>query len=370
MQVFAFYLPQFHPIVENDEWWGKGFTEWTNVAAARPLFRKHAQPRTPADLGFYDLRLPEVMQSQAELAREYGIAAFTCWHYWFCGKRLLERPVNDVLADPKIQFPFNLAWANQLWSRRWLGEKTDVLQPQTYSRADDIVHARWLVHAFADQRYTKVGGRPIFSIYDPTDLPEPARTLDTIRTVASTSGLPDPYLLAINGLNPGADFHSLGFDGVIDFQPQLGALPLALSDGFDKRRLVRNLRRGVMSGRLKIYRDNEARLLMSEGRPDPRAHRSVFVSWDNSPRRGRDAIVVKDWSPSSFATAVCDARLATLAEHAPATQILWINAWNEWAEGNYLEPDKTDGRLKLTTLKNALTKQLNVREGCAESTCT
>src|SRR5258706_12364194 len=152
-RLIAFYLPQFHPIPENDKWWGQGFTEWTNVAQARPLFPGHYQPQMPADLGFYDLRLPETRIAQAELARKYGIEGFCYWHYWFEGNRLLERPFQEVLASGEPDFPFCLAWANETWSRRWLGEERDILQEQTYSTDDEVQHARWLSAAFADSRY-------------------------------------------------------------------------------------------------------------------------------------------------------------------------------------------------------------------------
>src|SRR5690349_15951572 len=160
----AFYLPQFHPIPENDLWWGTGFTEWTNVAGARPLFPGHYQPHVPADLGFYDLRLPETRAAQAALARQYGLSGFCYYHYWFAGRRLLERPVNDILASGQPDFPFCLCWANEAWSRRWLGEARDVLMPQQYSVDDDLQHIRWLARAFADPRYVRVNGRPIFLV--------------------------------------------------------------------------------------------------------------------------------------------------------------------------------------------------------------
>ena len=176
VRLIAFHLPQFHPIPENDLWWGAGFTEWTNVAKARPHFRGHQQPRLPADLGYYDLRLPEARAAQATLARSHGIEGFCYWHYWFHGKRLLERPVNEILTSGEPDFPFCLAWANESWSRTWLGDAFDreILVEQKYSQEDDIEHARWLAEAFADPRYIRVHGRPLLVIYKPKALPDAA----------------------------------------------------------------------------------------------------------------------------------------------------------------------------------------------------
>jgi lipopolysaccharide biosynthesis protein len=185
----AFYLPQYHPIPENDEWWGRGFTEWMNVSRAKPLFDGHYQPHLPAKLGFYDLRVPEVRQAQADLARRHGIEGFCYWHYWFEGKRLLERPFNEVLSSGQPDFPFCLAWANETWSRRWLGEDKDILQEQTYSLEDDLDHITWLMEAFADPRYIRVHGRPLFLIYKPFDLPDPERTTETFRSECVRNGV-------------------------------------------------------------------------------------------------------------------------------------------------------------------------------------
>jgi lipopolysaccharide biosynthesis protein len=182
LRLIAFYLPQYHPIPENDAWWGKGFTEWTNVSKATPLFPGHYQPHLPADLGFYDLRLADARQAQADLAAQHGLDGFCYYHYWFGGKRLLERPFNDVLASGKPKLPFCLCWANESWSRRWLGEAKDVLMRQSYSLDDDVNHARWLIGAFSDFRYIQVEGRPMFLVYRPTDLLDPQRTTDTWRS--------------------------------------------------------------------------------------------------------------------------------------------------------------------------------------------
>ena len=209
-RAIAFYLPQFHPFRENDTWWGKGFTEWTNVSRAKPKFDGHHQPHLPTDLGFYDLRLPESRKDQADLARQYGIEGFCYWHYWFNGKRLLERPFNEVLKSREPDFPFCLAWANETWSRRWLGEPKDILIEQTYSDEDDLQHIRWLIGAFSDDRYIRINGKPVFLIYRPSDLPNPKKTTDLFRLECLKHGINEPFLIGVNGHNVSLDSRKIG----------------------------------------------------------------------------------------------------------------------------------------------------------------
>ena len=194
----AFYLPQFHTIPENDEWWGKGFTEWTNVKKAKPLFDGHDQPKIPFGSEYYDLSDPDVMNKQAQLAKEHGIYGFCFYHYWFKGKRLLEKPVDDLLVSGKPDFPFCLCWANETWSKRWLGEEKDILQKQEYSDEDDVDHVRWLVEVFTDERYIKINERPLFLIYKPKDLPSPEKIISIFKDRCNRSGLNAPYLIGVN----------------------------------------------------------------------------------------------------------------------------------------------------------------------------
>ena len=230
VRLIAFYLPQFHPIPENDAWWGEGFTEWTNVRRALPLFPGHDQPRRPGELGYYDLRDPETRARQAELAREHGIDAFCYYHYWFDSKRLLERPFAEVLASGEPDLPFALCWANEPWSRRWDGSEDQVLQPQTYSRADDIAHIRSLLPALADPRAVTVDGKPLFIVYQGRALPEPEATLDVWREEVVRVGLPGLHLMTVEtGLDAGWDATSVGFDGKVRFQPQFSVLRSAPS---------------------------------------------------------------------------------------------------------------------------------------------
>ena len=309
-RLLAFYLPQFHPIPENDVWWGKGFTEWTNVAKAKPLFPGHYQPHIPAHLGFYDLRVAETREAQARLARAYGIEGFCYWHYWFSSKRLLERPFNDVLASGRPDFPFCLAWANETWSRRWLGEEKEVLIKQTYPPDDDVRHIRWLMKAFADPRYVRVQGRPVFLIYRPGDLPEPARTLDTFRRECRREKMEEPFLIAVNA-HASADPRALGFDDSMDFEPQLGAMPGPLEDG------------------TKIYDYPTGRERM-KARKNPNAEiPCIFVSWDNTARRGENGIVFINSTPAAFEAGLRE--VVERVRHKPHEErLVFVNAWNEW----------------------------------------
>ena len=214
-RVIALYLPQYHPIPENDEWWGRGFTEWTNTAKAKPLFRGHYQPHVPADLGFYDLRLPETRAAQAQLAREYGIEGFCYYHYWFAGRRILERPFDEVLASGQPDFPFCLNWANQTWSGIWHGAPERVLIEQTYPGMDDHCrHFDALLPAFTDQRYVKVEGKPLFVIYHPWELPDSRRVLDLWRELAVKAGLAGLFLVGEH-FEPRWDPRPLGYDAAL-----------------------------------------------------------------------------------------------------------------------------------------------------------
>lgn len=378
-RLVAFYLPQFHPIPENDAWWGKGFTEWFNVARARPLFPGHYQPHIPGDLGFYDLRVPETRAAQADLARQYGIEGFCYWHYWFEGKRLLERPFDKVLASGEPQFPFCLAWANESWSRRWLGEEKQTLQPQTYSPDDDLSHACWLAAAFADPRYLRVDGRPLFLIYRPRDLPNPQATLDQIRNTGIRLGVGEPYLVGIDAHCFGLDLRTLGFDDTLAFEPQLGILTDFMRDGWSLARMTRNhpfwssvlpprdlrahpkralkttLAHGLLdlrAGDLKLYDDAAARRAMCAiPRPFPYIP-SVYVSWDNTPRRGRNGVIIVNTTSGTFGASLAD-KIKQVQSRPPSERLVFINAWNEWAEGNHLEPDLRDGHSFLQAVARA-----------------
>ncbi|MBM3658656.1 MAG: glycosyl hydrolase [Actinobacteria bacterium] len=353
MRALAFVLPQFHPIPENDAWWGPGFTEWRNVVQARPLARWHQQPHLPADLGFYDLRVPEVRQAQADLAHAHGIHGFVYHHYWFMGRRLLERPVDEILASGEPRFPFALSWANEHWSRTWDGAPNEVLMAQDYSPADDVAHIRHLLRYFADERYIRVDGRPLFIVYGASRLPDSRRTTDTWREEASRAGIGDLYLCRWEHDGRG-DPAGLGFDAAIDFQPAYDHLgpPLRRST------VERALRRLHLSPQ--VYRQHRVfdyRTVVDRMLDRPpvgyKRYPSVTPSWDNTPRRHRQGIIVRDSSPAEYERWL-DAVLDTFAPYGNDESFVFLNAWNEWAEGNHLEPCARWGRAYLEATARAL----------------
>jgi hypothetical protein len=339
VRALAFYLPQFHPIPENDLWWGKGFTEWTNTAKARPVFEGHYQPHVPADLGFYDLRVPETRAAQAALARDYGIEGFCYYHYWFGdGRRLLERPFNEVLASGEPDFPFCLCWANHSWTGHWHGGSKELLIEQTYpGEADHRAHFTWLLGAFRDPRYVTVDGRPVFLVFDPVDLPDAAGLCRLWRGLAEAAGLPGLYLLAVRAGVSDRDPHADGFDGAVDMRLPLGA--------YDYMEMIADTR--VVDHRNVASREVDA------PRPGVTHYPCVGPSWDNTPRMGSRGLIYTHSSPELFRDTVSRAA-QRLSSRPPQQQLLFIKAWNEWAEGNHLEPDLRYGHAWLEALRDGM----------------
>ncbi len=266
------------------------------------------------------------------------------------GRRLLERPFDDVLASGEPKLRFCLAWANETWSRRRLGKDTHILMRQTYSADDDLAHVRWLTTVFSDARYLRVRDRPLFLIYRPRDLPEPRRTTDTFRAECVRLGLPDPYLLGVDAHCPGVDCRPLGFDSTVVFEPQLGVLPQFMSDRPSLQKLRRNVALGVRHWRFKLYDYGTARELMVRRQRNFPFHPCVFVGWDDTPRRGGNAIVIINSTPDRFATGLREMTRSIISK-PEQERLLFLNAWNQWAEGNHLEPDQRYGLGYLEAVK-------------------
>ncbi|MEO1002602.1 MAG: glycoside hydrolase family 99-like domain-containing protein [Cyanobacteria bacterium J06638_7] len=355
----AFYLPQYHPIPENDSWWGRGFTEWTNVTAARARFPGHYQPHLPADLGYYDLRLAEARAAQADLARRYGISGFCYYHYWFHGKRLLQRPFDEVLRSGAPDFPFCLCWANENWTRSWNGRDKDVLLWQTYSPEDDLQHIRELASAFQDRRYIRLEGRPILLVYRVSNLPDPAATATRWRQECRALGIGEIALLSVES-SPACqrDPREIGFDYAVEFQPDWSRLPPPLRRGRRWRQLTRL---GLSSSsfqhdRVMAYEAMVAAMRQKPIPPYPRFP-CVTPAWDNSARRETHATILQGSTPDLYG-AWLGHEVQRLPERALPEPWLFINAWNEWAEGNHLEPDQRWGLAYLAKTKEMLLNSL------------
>lgn len=384
-RAIAFYLPQFHPIPENNLWWGEDFTEWTNVRQARPLFEGHYQPRIPSELGYYDLRSSETREAQAELARAHGIEGFCYWHYWFAGRRLLERPFNAVLESGKPDFPFCLAWANHSWTASWVGRPWELLMDQTYpGRSDYEAHFHALRDAFADDRYITVEGKPLFLVFRPDKLSDPREFTDCWRELARQAGFKGLYLLGI--MNADADPAPLGLDGGVHkgLGHLLSFLPSSIQRKAEARRrsqvllerpglafvhqAIARARRPSWLGPLAAWHDelSEGLLLPSVSSYQElieAASRQLTVSdehfpcvvpnWDNTPRVGRWGWVLRDSSPDLFAEHLRHA-LSLIASRPLERRLVFLKSWNEWAEGNHLEPDERYGRGYLRAAQRVL----------------
>ena len=361
-RLIAFYLPQFHPIPENDEWWGKGFTEWTNVAKAMPLFRGHYQPHIPADLGFYDLRVPETRVAQANMAHEYGIEGFCYWHYWFASRRIIDRPFNEVLKSGEPNFPFCLGWANDSWTGIWHGCADKMLIEQTYPGAkDEEAHFYALLEAFSDKRYITVEGKPLFLIYKPYKLPEPNKFLDHWRKLAVKNGLKGIYFVG-NARTMEWVPEKDGFDAMIPHNPGLTFYKHFNPDFDDKKtKWARHLLKNLYSGRFSkpevfMYEDY-IKCALPELRDYFDEYPCVLPNWDNTPRCGSRGNVLHNSTPELFRIHLREA-IQQVSHRVPDKRIVFIKSWNEWAEGNYLEPDQKFGREYLKVCRDEVTNAI------------
>ena len=344
VRLIAFYLPQFHPVEENSAWWGKGFTEWTNVTKAKPLFSGHYQPHLPADLGFYDLRIDDVRREQIQLAKEYGIDGF-CYHfYWFSGRRILERPLENMLADPQSDLPFCLCWANENWTRKWDGQNQEVLLEQKYLPDDDERCVRDMLPYLKDKRYIKFNNRVLIIVYNPGHLENPVRTAKKWRKICEDEGLGNPYLVVAQTFN-NKEHAKFGFDASVEFPPHNLSLP-TISDELAATE--------DMSGFVFNYPDVAEEVLKSSYYPGHNyGFRTVVPSWDNTSRVGSRAGVLLNATPENYAVWLSRAITKTRDETKVGDRLVFINAWNEWAEGCHLEPDRKHGHQFLNATRCA-----------------
>lgn len=347
----AFYLPQYYPIVENDEWWGKGFTEWRDVVKAKKLFPGHYQPRIPADLGFYDLRMPEVREAQAALAKEAGIEGFCYWHYWFGnGKRLLEKPFNEVVASKKPDFPFCLAWANHSWYKKlWNPDspgKDHLLIEQKYpGRKDYIDHFNALLPAFKDERYIRVNNKILFLIYSPLDSAEISSFISVWRKLASENNLNDFYFVSRDADSRNkAEILKLGIDAIYN------------DDIFNIHHHTNRLKKITLLIGRKWFKiptvfsyQKAIEYMISEDCKNDNVIPVIAPNWDHSPRSGANSIILHKSTPQYFKTLVKQA-ISTVKNKPGDQQLIFIKSWNEWGEGNYLEPDLKYGKSYLEVL--------------------
>lgn len=378
-RLIALYLPQFHPIPENNRWWGAGFTEWTNVAKAKPLFKGHVQPKIPADLGFYDLRLPEVREQQAALAREAGVEGFCYYHYWFGGKQLLERPFNEVLASGKPDFPFCLCWANHSWSNKTWSRKSNMqsnsmLIEQTYpGYEDDYNHFMSVLPAFRDKRYITIDGKPVFFLYNPWEHTRVREWIETWRKLASENGLPGLHLVSMCDATLTFKINPDGTKSRVlpNVENSKDLFQTVLNMGFDAVNCV-GMRRGELlsEGRLlnlgkTILRKaglpvgmyfNYSKTVKGFFPPESRwenVYPTIIPQWDRSPRAATLDGIYTHATPKAFEEHINDA-LRYIKEKSPEHKILILKSWNEWGEGNYVEPDLEFGHGWLDAIRSAI----------------
>lgn len=355
IKVLAFYLPQYHPIPENDKWYGRGFTEWTNVGKAKPLFRGHYQPQVPADLGYYDLRVPETRLAQAELAREFGVTGFCYWHYWFGnGRRLLERPFNEVLRSGEPDFPFCLGWANHSWKGIYNGVKTkESLIEQEYGGIEDYErHFYDVLPAFQDSRYVRIDGKPFFLIFSPLEIPDSKAFIDLWQELAIKNGLKGIHFVAHTYRPDDIEkLLSLGYDAVNVvrlFEYQRIGLSLF-------RMALNKINREIFKhGFWCQYKDAMKYFSGDEDRWE-NVYPTIVPNWDHSPRTGKFGGILKNSTPELFQKHV-EKTISYVQDKSSEHRVVILKSWNEWAEGNYMEPDLKHGRGYLEALKRALEK--------------
>lgn len=347
VRAIAFYLPQFHPTPENDEWWGKGFTEWRNVTRATPLFEGHYQPHLPGEMGYYDLRLDEVRRAQVDLARKAGLSAFCFYYYWFNGRRILEMPLNRYVADKMIDFPFCICWANENWSRLWDGGNREVLLVQEHDYESDMQFIRDVIPLLKDPRYVRIDGKPLLILYRQDLMKDARQTAAGWRAECEAAGLPGVYLCCVQSFKLN-DPHEFGFDAACEFPPHQYRCGVMTKE-------VEGLPEDFM-GTIYDY-DLVARQSLTKPTPPYKLMRGIFPGWDNSARKRQHALVFHHACPESYEYWLRGLVDYTRRNLKGEERIIFINAWNEWAEGAHLEPDLKFGRAYIEATRCALTQQ-------------
>lgn len=356
-KVIAMYLPQYHPTPDNDEWWGKGFTEWTNVAKAKKLYPGHYQPKVPTELGFYDLRLPQVREAQAQLAKEAGVYGFCYYHYWFGnGKMELELPFKEVVRLKEPDFPFCLCWANETWSRKFWNKdgnvagKEDLIVQQYLGKEDYIKHFYSLLEAFRDERYIKIDGKLVFMIYRPLDFPGVDDFIKTWNSLAQENGLPGFYFIG-SSLDVDNEYNSIiekGFDGI--FSNSTRGINTKNIRWFINMFLRVLFRIPATFDFRKLHKSFIGEYEMKEN-----VFPKLMPNWDHSPRSKNNARIYTHATPEVFQEHVENV-LEKIQRKSDEHKVCFLKSWNEWGEGNYMEPDIKYGRGFINSLKNALIK--------------
>ncbi len=346
-KVIAYYLAQFHPTSYNDEWWGKGVTEWNNVSRAVPQYTGHYQPRLPGELGFYDLRLVENLRRQSELAQLYGIYGFSFYYYWFDGKRLLDEPLDLFVNDEQITLPFSLCWANESWTRRFDGTCGEPLMEQSNSIESYRAFIESVIKYLGSDRYIRIDGKPMLTIYRPSFIPEISATLDYWRKYCREHGVGDIYLIGVREHTWDQDLVALGFDAQSEFHP--GTLFKHVNDITASIDFVREDFGGIVLD----YRDvveSKKYFLYSHHK----LYRATMPMWDNTARRNQYGMIFHGSTPALYSQWLSDIINQTRSDTTLDDQLIFINAWNEWGEGAYLEPDRYYGYAFLQATRDAI----------------
>ena len=370
MKIIAFYLPQFHTFPENDKWWGKGFTEWTNTKKANPVFKRHYQPRTPLNQNYYNLLNDDVKKWQCEMAQKYGVYGFCYYHYWFKdGKKLMEKPLEQMLKNPEIDMPFCLSWANEPWSRRWDGSENEIIMPQEYGGKEEWKkHFEYLYDFFVDKRYIKIDGNPLFLIYKPELIPNLNEMLDYWNELAKQKGLekivfayqyPQFYYMKDKDdsrFTYGIQFEPVFSNGDMKYKTLNKAKKIQFliqNKDILNRKIKNGIRKILRIQRPIIYKYDKVWKRLLENKPDNnKMVLGAFVDWDNTARRGKKSTCYVGADPVKFGKYM--KKLVEKDKKEYHKDMIFINAWNEWAEGAYLEPDEKYGYQYLEQLNEAI----------------